>query len=237
MNVITSISRKGGVGKTTALMALAGAAAKRRVKTVLIDTDSNLPMEKFKAQAEEYGYWEDVLTVESVFEGGQTDIVERINELEDAGTELVLIDTKGGEGDFVGIIAQLADFIIVPTQLSAIDVDGTEATLLWLNKLKSEGLQIAQSAVLISQMPTESGLSKSNRVQLEDIETNFDVLTSRLAASKVVQNQAMFGLMHKIIDDFLSTDAQKFRLQARAYQKALINYQDLYDEVIGRIAA
>ena len=237
MHVITSISRKGGVGKTTALMALAGAAAHRGINTVLIDTDSNLPMSKFQVQAEDYGYWEPNLKVESVFEGGNTDIVERVNALEGEGVDLVLIDTKGGEGDFVGIIAQLVDFIIVPTQLSAIDVDGTENTIAWLEQLKANGLKIAPHAVLISKMPAESNLSKSNRVQLDDIIENFDLLTCRMPISKVIVNQAMFGLMHKIIDDFLSTDAQKFRLQARAYQNVLSLYEALYDEIIGRIDA
>ena len=51
--IIIITNQKGGAGKTTAAVHLAGTAVRRRFKTLLIDADKQGPATKWVSQAEE----------------------------------------------------------------------------------------------------------------------------------------------------------------------------------------
>jgi len=232
MKVITSISRKGGVGKTSSLIALAMVAAERGVKTMLLDTDSGQPFLRWKTKAEENNYWEDCIGHSTIFDGGNDDIVARVETCMGNGYELVLIDTKGGEGELVAYIAQLADLILVPMAASEIDVAGADETFEWLESLTENGFTVGEVRGLVTRVPSESSMSKANADWLKNIYDNFATLETQMPVSKVIENQIAFGLFSKIIEDFLSTDEQKYKFQARHYQKVMHLYARFYKEAL-----
>ncbi len=231
MKIITAISRKGGVGKSTCLKGMAMITASKGLKTVLIDTDGNEPMMKFQTTGKELGYWADNIKAISIFEDSDSDIANILDDLEDDGVDYVFIDTKGGEGDFVALVMQAADFIIVPTGLSKDDVDGAENTIIWMQELQEAGLDIAPYEVLISNLPSASSLSVTNKEILADIQENFPLLDATIPPNKTIQNHSVYGLFHKVIEDLNKSEKRTDKFAIRHFANAMNYFGVLLEEV------
>lgn len=230
MKILTSISKKGGAGKTTTMLGLAMVAARSGLKTVLIDTDSNQPLGIFAEAAKSQNTWADNVSVMSTF-GHLKDIPDIFDDLEDQGVEVVIVDTQGGEGTFLLSLIQLCDFIIIPSALSSLDLDGAENTLIWMDELKQQGVKVAQTKVLVSQLPTESNRSTAEKIILEDLNENFPLLETTIPTSKLSKNQSSYGLFHKVVEHLKESGDRRKMLQARSFENVLNTYQRLYDEI------
>ncbi len=231
MKIITSISTKGGVGKTTTLVGLAMVAAQMGKKIHLIDTDPNAPMSKLEEAGTETGYWNSNVTVSKLFGQDASELGVLSDQLDDNGTDYVFLDTKGGEGPFALACLQLSDFIIVPTALTKSDVDGAENTLAWIQEIVGDGYKLPPYRTLISQMPTSSNLSVGQKQQLEDLIASFPLLQSTIPPNKTLANYNMYGLFHKVIEDLKSSGKQIDALQARHFQTVLLLYRRLLEEI------
>ena len=234
MKIITSISKKGGSGKTTTLLGLAMVAARNGLKTVLLDTDSNQPMNTFAASATDQDRWADNIDAISIFDHPEQ-ISDIFDTLESKGVEVVIVDTQGGEGAFLLPLMQLSDFIIIPSALSSLDLDGAENTLIWLDDLKQQGVELAKFRVLISQLPTKSNRSQAENIILEDLQENFPLLETTIPISKLSKNQSTYGLFHKAVEYLKQSGDQRQIMQARSFENVLNTYQCLFDEIDGII--
>jgi len=212
------------------------AAAERNLKVVLIDTDPNEPMKRFQTAGEDTGAWSENVTTTSVFQDDNIDLGQILENLEEEGTDLVLLDTKGGEGKFIEYIVQMVDYIIVPVGLSADEVDGTELTFDWLDALREEKIFRAPTEALLSRRPSPSHLSAANKNVLADIEEIFPLVPIVVPLSKLIENHSLYGLFHKVIEDIGKGDALG-KGQARPFRAALDIYGKLLDHCIEKAKA
>src|SRR5690606_77580 len=114
MPVISLVSSKGGVGKTTSAVVLAGefAAAGRRV--VLVDADPNRPLEAW-ARLRELPEAMRVVTDDSA-----ETIIDTMEGVR-AGGDFVIVDLEGTATDRIGFAVARSDLVLIPLQSSVLD--------------------------------------------------------------------------------------------------------------------
>jgi chromosome partitioning protein len=118
MNIVVS-NVKGGVGKTTTAVYLAGVAAqKSRTPVFLVDSDPQ------GSTAE----WYDADPIEGVelVEGPSVRTVTRAMERSEA---LVVVDTAAGDGTIVRAALAAADVVVIPTRAGGVEPNRVVATL------------------------------------------------------------------------------------------------------------
>ncbi len=120
MRTIAIVSQKGGAGKTTLAVHLAGSAARERV-TLIIDTDP-------QATASRWGEWRRGLDPEVIDCGAPSLLSGKLTKARDLGAELVVIDTPPHADAMARQAAKLADLILIPCRPKAFDLAAIEAT-------------------------------------------------------------------------------------------------------------
>lgn len=118
MPVISFVSSKGGVGKTTGAVVLAGEMAEAGRSVVMIDADPNRPLL----------IWERVRalppSISIVADESADTIIDTIDAAR-AQADVVIVDLEGTATDRVGFAVTRSDLVLVPVQASVLDA--TEA--------------------------------------------------------------------------------------------------------------
>lgn len=115
MKVISIISQKGGVGKTTLATALAVEATRRGKQSLLLDLDP-------QASA---SFWSDSRTDEAgpaVTAVPPARLEHVLKASAKAGADLVFIDTPPFAKDIAYDAAKLADFVLIPAKPAVLDI-------------------------------------------------------------------------------------------------------------------
>ena len=117
MHVWTMMSPKGGAGKTTLALVLAGEIARRGKHVTLIDADPNTPLALWAAQENKPDNID--VVVDDDPDGGQ--LAGLIKDAR-AQSEYVLIDTEGTANIRADRAVRRSHFVIVPCQSSTLDL-------------------------------------------------------------------------------------------------------------------
>jgi chromosome partitioning protein len=146
MPVISFISPKGGVGKTTAATLLATQLA-RKVPVIIIDADPNRPIEAWSKLA---GLPENVRVIS---DADQENIIDRIDEAA-ADVPFVIVDCEGTASLTVAYAIGASDLVIVPTQGSQLDAkQAARAVSLVKNEEKRARRPITHAVLLTRTNP------------------------------------------------------------------------------------
>jgi len=121
MKVLSILSQKGGVGKTTIATCLAVAAEEDGKKTAIFDLDP-------QATA---SFWKDtreadtpaVLSIQAVR------LSAMLGAAKDAGTDLVIIDGAAVARDIAYAAAEVSDFVLIPTKAAVFDIKSMMHTI------------------------------------------------------------------------------------------------------------
>lgn len=119
--IVVLAATKGGVGKTTLASALAVRAAQESKRVALIDLD---PQESLASWWDRRGKGANPKLFET--EGGSSEAIEL---LVSQGWEWVFIDTPPGALKFTEPAIAAADFVLIPTRASALDVEAIDAVV------------------------------------------------------------------------------------------------------------
>jgi len=114
MPIISLVSSKGGVGKTTSAVVLAGEFAAAGRKVVLVDADPNRPLEawaRLRALPE---------TMRVVTDDSAETIIDTIEDAR-AGADFVIVDLEGTATDRIGFAVARSDLVLIPLQSSVLD--------------------------------------------------------------------------------------------------------------------
>lgn len=137
MPVISFVSPKGGVGKTTAALILATELANKTSKTVtLIDADPNLPLSKW---AKLPGVPKNM---EVIADTGEATIVDSIDAARKRSA-FVVVDLEGVASGRVTNAVAMSDLAVIPIQASVLDAEqAARAVALVRTTAKSRGRDI-----------------------------------------------------------------------------------------------
>lgn len=114
MPVISMVSPKGGVGKTTTALALAGAFADAGHSVILLDADPNQPISSWA----ELGDVPDGIDVMGgVIEENISEFIESAS----AQATFVIVDLEGTANSIVTFALMQSDFAVIPVQGSQLD--------------------------------------------------------------------------------------------------------------------
>ena len=121
MKVLSLVSQKGGVGKTTLATALAVAGHQDGKQIVLIDLDP-------QASA---SFWMDTRKDDAfaVTSAPASRLQHVLAAAEDAGADLAIVDTPPFAKDIAFEAAERADFILIPTRPAVLDVMAMTRTI------------------------------------------------------------------------------------------------------------
>ena len=120
--VLTVASTKGGAGKTTIVMALAGTLAAEGMRIAVVDADPNRAYASWAGDAYEGAS----ITVRA--EADEARLAEAIDELSPV-SDLVLVDTAGFGNRAALLAIAAADAVLVPCTPSRADVEQAATTL------------------------------------------------------------------------------------------------------------
>jgi chromosome partitioning protein len=126
MRKIAIVSQKGGAGKTTLAINLAVAAHLKRIPTLLMDLDPQCSATRWKdVRNEALGEDEDP-AVQSL-QAGRLDT--ELRTAEQAGAELVVIDTSPNSEGTVLAAARSADLVLIPCKPGVLDLHSIAITV------------------------------------------------------------------------------------------------------------
>ena len=110
MKVVAFTSDKGGMGKSTAALNLACAAAEALYETAVLDLDPQASVGRWARLRRRAGLPPRPLAETCV----PIDIEDRLGELRAAGAELVLLDTAGRDNNAITAAIAAADLVLIP---------------------------------------------------------------------------------------------------------------------------
>lgn len=147
MPVISFVSSKGGVGKTTSALLVASILAEHaNTHVTLVDADPNKPLLKW---SELPGRPETITVVADEAESRIVDIIDEAS----TSSKFVIVDLEGAATSRVSNAISMSNLVIIPLQGSGLDADQAVKTIrLILNAGKSQRRKIPYR-VLFTRMP------------------------------------------------------------------------------------
>lgn len=231
MKLITCCSFKGGAGKTTALMGLTSAMAYCDFRVALLEADENRPLTRWKANALQQDCWDD--KVEIFIADDLTALEGAYEAAEQAGYDFALADTHGGSSELNNTIVASSDFLLLPTMLTALDIDETLATYRYVVELMvAEKLDIPTS-ILMQRVPV--GRLTLSQIGAAELLSELPQFSEPMHERDAFAAMKSRGLLHRTIERVATNPAM--RLQVRNHQAALEEACRHKDFVLGTLEA
>ena len=114
MPVISMVSSKGGVGKTTAALIIGGEIASTGRDVILIDADPNQPLVAWAGRPGKPN------NIQVIIDESAETIVDTISEAK-THANFVLVDLEGAATDRIGFAITQSDLVLIPVQGSVLD--------------------------------------------------------------------------------------------------------------------
>lgn len=125
MRIVAFASDKGGMGKSTAALNLACAAAAERMEVAVLDLDPQASVGRWARLRKKAGHPPRPLAETCV----PIDVEDRLAELRRAGADLVLIDTAGRDNNAITTAVSAADLVIIPCHPTDLELSTLGPTL------------------------------------------------------------------------------------------------------------
>jgi chromosome partitioning protein len=121
VRTISIISQKGGAGKTTLAIHLAGAATSAGLSALILDADP-------QATASQWSQWRGGIDPEVIDCASPTLLARKVAQAGELGADLVVIDTPPHADIMAREACKIADLILIPCRPQAFDLSAVETT-------------------------------------------------------------------------------------------------------------
>jgi chromosome partitioning protein len=162
-SILTVASTKGGAGKTTIIMALAGTLAAQGSRVAVVDADPNRTYASWASEAYE-GAKVDVRA-----EADETRLADAIDELAPSA-DLVLVDTAGFGNRAALLAIAAADAVLVPCTPSRADVEQAAKTLQLIEGAARAARRAIPARVVASRIKVATAVSRHAVAELDAAE-------------------------------------------------------------------
>lgn len=218
MPIISFANPKGGAGKTTSALLLAGELASRGARVAIIDADP----EKWISQWGRLpGKPENLTILGDVTEDSIVDQIETA--AEDA--QFVIVDLEGTASLMVANAIGMSDLVIIPTQGASMDAKGAAKTI----KLIRNQERMARRPILHSVLMTRTSAAVMSRA-LKNVREQMDKAGIDVFQTAIVERAA-----YRDIFDFGGVLADLSTEQVSNVEKARDNAREFAGEVIAKL--
>jgi chromosome partitioning protein len=163
VRILTVASTKGGAGKTTIVMALAGTLAAEGLRIAVVDADPNRAYASWAANAYEGP------KVEVRAEADESRLADAIDELTPMA-DLVLVDTAGFGNRAALLAIAAADAVLVPCTPSRADIEQAAKTLQLIDGAARAARRAIPGKVVPSRIRVATAVSKHAVSELDGAE-------------------------------------------------------------------
>lgn len=218
MPVISFANPKGGAGKTTSALLLAGELASLGASVAIIDADPERWISQWGALP---GKPATVTIISDVSEDTIVDLVE-----ETAGEhQFVIIDLEGTASLMVANAIGMSDLVVIPTQGASMDAKGASKTI----KLIRNQARLAKREIPHAVLLTRVSAAVASR-SLKNVREQLDAAGIEVFTSSIVERAAYRDLL-----DFGGLLAKLDPKQVSNLEKAVQNAREFTEEVVTRL--
>ncbi len=220
MPVISFANPKGGAGKTTTALILAGELAAKGAQVTIIDADP----EKWISQWGALDGKPDNITI--ISDVSEDSIPEQIDEASQQ-SQFVVVDLEGTASLMVANAIGMSDLVIIPTQGSSMDAKGGAKTI----KLIRNQERMARRSIPHAVVLTRTSAAVTSRA-LRNVKGQLDRAGIDVFLTAIVERAAFRDLFDYggLLDDLDP-------VQVSNVEKAKRNAQDFAGEVLSRLKA
>lgn len=215
MPVISFISPKGGVGKTTAATLLATQLA-RKAKVVVIDADPNRPIEAWSKLA---GCPENIRIMSDV---NQDNIIEKIDEASEEAP-FVVVDCEGTASLTVAYAIGASDLVVVPTQGSQLDARQAAKALTLVKNQEKQARRPITHAVLVTRSSPAIRTRSLGNIQDQLRQFGVDMFETHLNEREAFRAMFSFGGPLEDLDPAQVSNIEKAVVNARAFAAEVLD--------------
>lgn len=186
--IISVLSLKGGVGKTTTAIHLAACSATKQ-KTILLDADEEGSAISWADNARDNGK---PLPFE-VVAGDRSSLAKQARALEQRGT--VIMDTPPNNREVLQLAGMLASVVVIPVSPTGVDVDRLAGTLNMIENIEATRGQLV-TGILLTRVDNREKLGGEAREALKD----YPVFTAQIRNLKRYKD--VFGKNPEFLDEY-----------------------------------
>lgn len=220
MPIISFANPKGGAGKTTSALLLAGELTARGARVVIIDADP----EKWISQWSKLpGKPESLTIISDVTEDSIVDQIEAAS----ASAQFVIVDLEGTASLMVANAIGMSDLVVIPAQGASMDAKGAAKTI----KLIRNQERLARRSILHSVLLTRTSAAVMSR-SLKNVRDQLDKAGIDVFETAIVERAA-----YRDIFDYGGLLADLSAEQVSNIEKARINAREFAGEVIAKLKA
>ena len=217
MPTISFIQPKGGAGKSTSALILAAELAKG-AKVIVIDADPNAPIAKWSKRG---GGTTNLEVVQADKEDSIFDLVDEAQKK----AAFVIVDTEGVADLQAAYTISVSDFVIIPSQGSALDQDNAARAIKLIKDQERQTRRRIPHAVLFTRVNAAIRSRGMAAAESQLVEHAIDVFETRIIEREVFK--AIFSFNTTI--DNLNPE------QVSGMDKAKTNAREFAREVIRRL--
>ena len=219
MPIISFIQPKGGAGKSTSALILAAELAKG-AKVIVIDADPNAPIAKWSRRGG------GITNLEIVQADKEDSIFDLVDEAQKKAA-FIIVDTEGVADLQAAYTISVSDFVIIPSQGSALDQDNAARAIKLIKDQERQTRRRIPHAVLFTRVNAAIRSRGMAAAEGQLVEYGIDVFETR-----IIEREAF-----KAIFSFNTTIDNLNPEQVSGMEKAKSNAREFAREVIRRLKA
>ena len=181
--IISLVTMKGGSGKSTTAMCLAGQWMINRKKVALLDSDPAATVLRWQQMGTDLA---DIQTRSVI----STDLASVAYNLLENKVERVIIDTPGFRSPVLEAAITVADILIVPVKPSPVDFQVAADTIELIEEIQGMGSSTA-IRILISQCNNSSVIARHMRSEMTD--AGYNILDRQISTRVAFAEAALSG--------------------------------------------
>lgn len=178
MPVISFVSPKGGAGKTTGAIVLAGELARTGEQITIIDADPNKPVEAWSKRPGKPD------NINVVVDESEETILDNIRDAA-ASSKIVIIDLEGTANMRVSYAITRSDLVLIPVKPSMLDAREAAKAISLVKRTQEVANRTIDYSILFSQMP--AALVTKN---FRDIQAQFERLEVPVLDVQMIEREA-----------------------------------------------